>query len=179
MVGPFPDIVWSMKSYRSRAALLCLTFLATGLASASAKDAAKNAAKDHAASWSTINEKDQATLRYGDDSEESVVVFSCKPRSDAVRIFVGETDASLKPNEKTTAQVSAGSQKTTVRGRTVPNELAGVPSFMGGLEASDPLFAALTGSGDLVIKVAKSRTVVPLKSIGSKAADFSKACRKG
>lgn len=166
-----------MTSYRSRAALLCLTLLATGLAAASAKDSTKDAAKD-AATWSTINGKDQATLRYGDDSEESVVVFSCKPRSDAVRIFVGETDASLKPNEKATAAISAGSQKATVRGRTVPNELAGVPSFMGGLSASDPLFAALTGSDNLVIKVAKARTVVPLKSIGSKAADFSKACRK-
>ena len=166
-----------MTSYRSRATLLFLTFLATGLAAASAKDAAKNTAKN-ASSWSTINDKDQATLRYGDDSEESVVVFSCKPRSNAVRLFVGETDASLKPNEKTTAAISAGSQKATVRGRTVPNELAGVPSFMGGLEASDPLFAALTGSDNLVIKVAKSRTVVPLKSIGSKGADFIKACRK-
>jgi len=163
MIRPF------MTSHRSRATLLCLTILATGLAAASAKDTA---------SWSSINDKDQVTLRYGDDSEESVVVFSCKPRSDAVRLFVGETDASLKPNEKATAAISAGSQKATVRGRTVPNELAGVPSFMGGLSAADPLFAALTGSDNLVIKVAKARTVVPLKSIGSKGADFIKACRK-
>src|ERR1700748_2546938 len=63
-----------MTPYRSRTALLCLTLLATGLAATSAKEAAKNTA-----SWSVINEKDQATLRYGDDSEESVVVFSCKP----------------------------------------------------------------------------------------------------
>jgi len=162
-----------MTSHRSCAALLSLAFLATGLAVVSAKETAKNTA-----SWSTINDRVQATLRYGDDSEESVVVFSCKPRSDAVRIFVGETDASLKPNEKATAQVSAGSLKTTVRGRTVPNELAGVPSFMGGLSAADPLFAALTGSDNLVIKVAKARTVVPLKGIGGKGADFIKACRK-
>jgi hypothetical protein len=158
-----------MTSYRRSATTLCLIALATGLTAANARDTSK---------WSASSEKDQASLRYGDDSEESVVVFSCKPRSDAVRIFVGETDASLKPNEKVTASISVGSQKATVRGRTVPNELAGVPSFMGGLSAADPLFAALTGSDNLVIKVAKSRTVVPLKSIGGKAADFSKACRK-
>src|SRR5689334_15843557 len=162
-----------MTSHHSRATLLCLAILATSLAAASAMDSIKNAA-----SWSKINDKDQVTLRYGDDSEESVVVFSCRPRSDAVRIFVGETDASLKPNEKATAAISAGGQKATVRGRTVPNELAGVPSFMGGLSAADPLFAALTGSDNLVIKVAKARTVVPLKSIGGKGADFIKACRK-
>ena len=81
-----------MTSYRSRSALLCLTLLATGFAAASAKDSTKDAAKD-TATWSTINEKDQATLRYGDDSEESVVVFSCKPRSDAVRIFVRNVPA--------------------------------------------------------------------------------------
>jgi len=158
-----------MMSYRCSATMLCLIALTTGLTAANARDSSK---------WSTSSEKDQASLRYGDDSEESVVVFSCKPRSDAVRVFVGETDASLKPNEKATAAISAGSQKATVRGRTVPNELAGVPSFMGSLEASDPLFAALTGSDNLVIKVAKARTVVPLKGIGSKGADFIKACRK-
>jgi len=158
-----------MTSHRRSAITLCLIALATGPTAASARDTSK---------WSASNEKDQATLRYGDDSEESVIVFSCKPRSDAVRIFVGETGASLKPNEKTTASISAGNQKATVRGRTVPNELAGVPSFMGGLSAADPLFAALTGSDNLVIKIAKARTVVPLKSIGSKGADFIKACRK-
>jgi hypothetical protein len=162
-----------MTPYRTRTSLLCVTFLATGLAAASAKDAAKTVS-----TWSSVSEKDQATLRYGDDSEESVIVFSCKPHSDAVRIFVGETDASLKPNEKTTGLITAGGQKATLRGRTVPNELAGVPSFIGSLPATDPLFAALTSSGELVIKVAKTRTVVPLKSIGSKGADFSKACRK-
>jgi hypothetical protein len=164
-----------MTSHLSRAILFCLAGFC--LASASAKDNEKNKTKD-TSTWSVINEKDQATLRYGDDSEESVIVFSCKPQSDAVRIFVGETDASLKPNEKATGLISIGGQKATLRGRTVPNELAGVPSFMGSLPAADPLFAALTPSGALVIKVAKTRTVVPLKSIGSKGANFSKACRK-
>src|SRR5262245_39638273 len=101
-----------MTSYRSRPGLLCLTLLGASLVSASAKDTKKDT-KD-AASWSSTNEKDQVTLRYGDDSEESVVVFSCKPHSDAVRIFVGETDASLKPNEKATGLISAGGQKATL-----------------------------------------------------------------
>jgi hypothetical protein len=128
--------------------------------------------------WTVNSDSKQVSLIYGDGSEESDLIFSCKPRSNSVRIFVGETDASLKPNQKAAASFTAGSASASISGKTVPNELAGVPSFMGELAATDPLFDALGTATTIGIKVAKTAKSIPLKTMGSKAAAFSKACRK-
>ena len=134
-------------------------------------------AADDKPKWTMNSDSKQVALIYGDGSEESDLVFSCKPHSNSVRIFVGETDASLKPNVQATASVTAGGATVAVRGKTVPNEQAGVPSFVGALPATDPLFDALTGASTIALKVAKTAKEIPLKTIGSKAAAFSKACR--
>lgn len=148
---------------------LALFSVVLSLASARADDKPK---------WTMMSSSNQVTLVYGDGSEESDLVLSCKPRSNNVRIFIGETDASLKPNMKVTASVTAGAAKATVAGKTVPNELAGVPSFVGELPATDPLFDAMAGAPAIALKVAKTAKDIPLKTIGSKALAFSKACRK-
>ena len=127
--------------------------------------------------WTMNSDAKQVSLVYGDGSEESDLIFSCKPRGNSVRIFVGETDASLKPNQKATAAFTAGSASANVAGKTLPNELAGVPSFTGDLAATDPLFDALGTAPSIGIKVAKTSKSIPLKTMGSKAASFSKACR--
>ncbi len=127
--------------------------------------------------WSMTKDSSQVSLVYGDGSEESDLVLSCKPRSNSVRFFIGETDRSLKPNVKVTASVTAGSATATVAGKTVPNELAGIPSFIGDLPATDPLFDAMAGAPTIRLKVAKTAKDIPLKTLGSKAAAFSKACR--
>lgn len=127
--------------------------------------------------WTMNSDSKQVSLIYGDDLEESDLIFSCKPRSNSVRIFVGETDASIKPNQKLTASMSAGSATASVAGKTIPNELAGVPSFTGDLAATDPLFDALASAPAIAIKVAKTAKSIPLKTMGNKAAAFTKACR--
>jgi hypothetical protein len=137
-----------------------------------------SARADDKPKWTMISDKNQVSLIYGDGSEESDLVLSCKPRSNSVKIFVGETDKSLKPKMQVTATFSAGAAKATVAGRTLPNELAGVPSFTGDLPATDPLFDALASAPSISIKVAKAAKEIPLKTMGSKAAAFSKACRK-
>ena len=128
--------------------------------------------------WSMMKDSSQVSLVYGDGSEESDLVLSCKPRSNSVRFFIGETDPSLKPNMKVTVSVTAGSAKATVAGKTVPNELAGVPSFIGDLTAADPLFDAIAGAPTVRLKIAKTAKDIPLKTLGGKAVAFSKACRK-
>jgi hypothetical protein len=137
-----------------------------------------SARADDKPKWTMISDKNQVSLIYGDGSEESDLVLSCKPRSNSVKIFVGETDKSLKPKMQVTATFSAGAAKATVAGKTLPNELAGVPSFTGDLQATDPLFDALASAPSISIKVAKTAREIPLKTIGSKAGAFSKACRK-
>jgi hypothetical protein len=128
--------------------------------------------------WTLMSDKDQVSLIYGDGSEESDLILSCKPRSNSIRFFIGETDASLKPKMQVTASFTVGAAKAAVAGKTVPNELAGVPSFIGDLPATDPLFDAMTGAPAIAIKVGKTAKTIPLKTLGSKAAAFAKACRK-
>jgi len=140
--------------------------------------ACASATADDKPTWTMNSDSKQAALIYGDGSEESEIVLTCKPRSNRVRFFIGETDASLKPYRKVTASVTVGSTKVAVRGKTVPNELAGVPSFIGDMPASDPLFDAMAGAPTIAFKVAKTAKEIPLKTMGGKAAAFNKACRK-
>jgi hypothetical protein len=151
---------------------VCLLVVAASfvtIASASADDKPK---------WTMISSSNQVSLVYGDGSEESDLILSCKPRSNSVRFFIGETDASLKPKMQVTATVTVGTAKATVAGKTMPNETAGVPSFAGEMSATDPLFDAMASAPSIAVKVAKTAKDIPLKTIGSKALAFSKACRK-
>jgi hypothetical protein len=137
-----------------------------------------SAIADDKPKWKMISGSTQVSLIYGDGSEESDLVLSCKPRSNSVRFLIGETDASLKPKMQVTATVTVGTAKATVAGKTLPNELAGVPSFVGELPATDPLFDAMATAPMIAVKVAKTAKDISLKTIGSKALAFSKACRK-
>lgn len=150
-------------------AVLAVALSFTSIASARADDKPK---------WSITSDKSEVTLVYGDDSEESDLALSCKPHSNSIKIFVGETDKSLKPKMQVTATFTVGAAKAAVPGKTLPNELAGLPSFIGEIAATDPLFDAMAGAPSLSIKVAKTAKEIPLKTLGSKALAFSKACRK-
>lgn len=150
-------------------AVLAVALSFTSIASARADDKPK---------WTMTTEKNAVTLAYGDDSEETDLALICKPHSNSVSIFLGETDKSLKPKMQVTVTFTAGAAKAAVPGKTTVNELAGVPSFEGELAATDPLFDAMASAPSISIKVAKTARDIPLKTMGSKAAAFSKACRK-
>jgi len=77
-----------------------------------------------------------------------------------------------------TASLTAGRTTSKVRGKTMPNEEAGTPSFLGTLPADDPLFAALSKERVLVFVVGPSRDQVPLQDIGDKAGRLSRLCQK-
>lgn len=136
------------------------------------------ASADDKPKWTMISNGSQVSLVYGDGSEESDLVLNCKLHGNSVRLFIGETDASLRPKMQVTTFVTVGAAKASVVGKTVPNELAGVPSFVGELPATDPLFDAMANAPTITLKVAKTAKDIPLKTIGSKALAFSKACRK-
>jgi hypothetical protein len=161
-----------------RKPILMRRFAPSSIALALSLAAIVSAHADNKPKWTMISNSNQASLVYGDGSEESDLVLSCKLRSNSVRFFIGETDASLKPKMQVTASVTVGAAKASVAGKTVPNELAGVPSFVGELPATDPLFDAMARAPAIALKVAKTAKEIPLKTIGSKALAFSKACRK-
>ncbi|WP_363346509.1 hypothetical protein [Methylocystis echinoides] len=113
------------------------------------------------------------------ESDYITIVFSCKPKSGAVDVFISETNKKLKPGRKATATLAAGEAKATFPGKLLVNEDAGVPSFEGSLPAKEPLFAALAGgAATLAITVGASTDTETLKGAAEKFAKFNAACAK-
>ena len=124
-------------------------------------------------------EADHPRLDYGtDNAEDTPIAFSCKAGRGRVEVWINETSKGVKPGRSMTASLTAGRTVSKVRGKTLPNEEAGTPSFLGTLPANDPLFAALSKERIFVFVVGPSREQVPLRDIGDKADRFSRLCQK-
>ena len=129
--------------------------------------------------WRLTAEENEHRLVYGTDNDEDMpIVFACKAGAGAVDITVSETGKGVKAGRSMTASLNAGKTSAKVRGKTMANEDAGTPSFLGTLPARDALFAALAKEQTLVIAVGPSRERIPLGDIGDKAEQFSRACQK-
>jgi hypothetical protein len=129
--------------------------------------------------WRLKIDRQDSVLAYGSDNEEDTpIAFLCKAGSGVVRVLIGETSEAVKPDQAATASLTAGSVTAKVRGKTTPNEEAGVPSFSGTLPASDRLLAALSKAPLLVFTVGPSRQQVPLAEIGDKGSRLIGQCAK-
>ena len=122
---------------------------------------------------------DQPRLDYGTDNpEDTPIAFYCEAGRGRVEVWINETSNGVKPRRSMTASLTAGRTTAKVRGKTMPNEEAGTPSFLGTLPAGDALFAALSKERILVFVVGPSRDQVPLQDIGDKAGRLSRLCQK-
>ena len=122
---------------------------------------------------------DQPRLDYGTDNpEDTPIAFYCEAGRGRVEVWINETSNGVKPRRSMTASLTAGRTTSKVRGKTMPNEEAGTPSFLGTLPADDALFAALSKERILVFVVGPSRDQVPLRDIGDKAGRLSRLCQK-
>jgi hypothetical protein len=129
--------------------------------------------------WRLADEAGESRLAYGtDNAEDTPIAFSCKMGGGSVVVWINETGKGVKANRSMTASLIGGRTTAKVKGKTLPNEEAGTPSFQGEMPASDPLFAALAKERTLAFVVGPSRDKVPLKEIGDKAERFSRACAK-
>jgi hypothetical protein len=156
----------------SRLALLGLFILVGTSALLRAEDFEKR-------TWRLTDEADEPRLDYGTDNVEDIpIAFSCRAGRVLVDVWINETGHGVKPDRSMTASLTAGRTTSKVRGKTLPNEEAGTPSFEGTQPANDPLFAALSKERVLVFVVRPSRDEVPLQDIGDKAHRFSRLCRK-
>jgi hypothetical protein len=137
------------------------------------------AEKSEKRTWRLTVEADQARLDYGSNNpEDTPIAFSCKAGRGLVDVWINETSTGVKPGRTMIAALTAGGTTSKVRGKTLPNEEAGTPSFRGTLPADDPLFADLPKQRLLVFVVGPSRDQVPLRDLGNKADRFSRLCQK-
>jgi hypothetical protein len=129
--------------------------------------------------WRLTVEAAGPVLGYGtDNAEDTPISFSCKAGGGLVDVWINETSHGVTPGRSMTASLTAGSTVSKVRGKTLPNEEAGTPSFLGTQPASDPIFAALSKERLLVFEVGPSRDQVPLEDIAGKAERFRRLCEK-
>jgi hypothetical protein len=129
--------------------------------------------------WRLTVEANEPRLDYGTNNpEDTPIAFSCKAGRGLVNVWINETGKGVRPGRSMIASLTAGRTTSKVRGKTLPNEEAGTPSFEGTLPASDPLFATLSKERVLVFVVGPSRGQVPLRDIGDKADRFSRLCQK-
>ena len=137
------------------------------------------AAESEKRTWRLTVEADQPRLAYGTDNvEDTPIAFSCKSGQGVVDLWINETSTGVKPNRSMIASLTAGRTTSKVRGKTLPNEEAGSPSFEGTLRADDPLFVTLPKERILVFVVGPARERVPLGGIGNKADQFRRLCQK-
>jgi hypothetical protein len=129
--------------------------------------------------WRLTVEANEPRLDYGTNNpEDTPIAFSCTAGRGVVDVWINETGNGVKSGRSMTAALTAGRTTSQARGKTLPNEEAGTPSFQGTQPASDPLFATLSKERTLVLVVGPSRQQVPLRDIGDKADRFSRLCRK-
>lgn len=127
------------------------------------------------------NDQTSASLIFGsrESAEDISVAFTCTRGSGTIRLFVAETGETLKPGQKVSVTLTAGTGKVDAEGEVVPNEMAGGTSSNVDLPASAPVFATMTeAAGTLEIAVADAEISLPLKGIGTKATDLAAVCRK-
>jgi hypothetical protein len=159
--------------------LVCGSFVA--LTGSAMGHAPANAKEERVWTLSGLEMKkpDSISLAYAaPESDYVTFVFSCKPQSGGVSLFVSETSAKLKPGKKATAEISVAATKARAEGKLMPNEDAGVPSFEGTLPAGDPIFAAMSAGGTLAVAVGPARETAPLKGAADKFGKFAAACAK-
>ena len=131
------------------------------------------------ATWRLTGEVNEPRLHYGNNNpEDTPIAFSCTARRGLVEVWINDTGNGVKPGRSMTASLTAGRTVSQVRGKTLPNEEAGTPSFQGTQPANDPLFATLSKERILIFVVGPSRQQVPLRDMGNKADRFSRLCQK-
>jgi hypothetical protein len=138
---------------------------------------AKQPAPDKPVWNSTVQGNEASLVFMTPGSDETELTFSCRTKSGRIDFFVGDASP-LKPNVPQTGSFIVGRISFNFAGRTIPNELSGTSSFKGSMPGDAPIFTALTGDGNLEIRIGKSSQKLPLKTIRDHAPRFAASCRK-
>jgi len=110
--------------------------------------------------------------------ENIAISLSCAKKGKAIVVFVSETDPKLKPGQKLRVILSAGGVNSVTQGRTLANQLAGVPSVKVTLSVKRRLFSGMNDKATLTIRAGGWLGSFPLKGIGNRLKTLLAACGK-
>lgn len=128
--------------------------------------------------WMLGHEGNRPALLYGRQSGEDITLsFSCEPKAGLVRVFAYAIPArGMKTGDGGRLRLSNGLARLEVAATAVPSEKNPHDIDLGGTtRVSARLFALFKGD-TIVLEVPGRTTGFSLKTIGTKAAAFERAC---
>lgn len=164
-----------MIRHRSINVLSAFTMILLAAAPAQARDG-----------WFGSSRKGDATIFYGDvpkqgepaNAETIALSLGCGKAKGTVSLFVTETNDKLKPGQAIRVIIAINGASHTAPGRTLANELAGVPSVQATFPATAKPFALVTESGTLALAAGAWTAKFALRGIGARMARLIRECGK-
>ena len=120
--------------------------------------------------------------RAGERANEETIqlALTCARNSTGIEISVSETSKALKPDKRVTVKLSAGGVSASATGKTLANELAGIPSLSVTFPATSSVFVAMKANRTLGISVGRWRSRTSPRGIGNRMTRLLADCqRKG
>ena len=96
----------------------------------------------------------------------------------SIVVFVSESSEKLKPGKNVRVVLTAAQVNSTTMGKTLPNELAGIPSIEVTYPVTARVFAAMTEKATLRIGAGGWSKTIPLKGLGNRMKTLLETCRK-
>jgi len=160
---------------RSGFSLLVAALVAVPVSAAQARDGWFGAEKPgaRAVNYGAIPPKGEAA-----NPETIYLRISCSKDGRFLDVFVAETSAALKPGRQVRVTMSAKGVKTSVAGRTLANQLAGVPSLQFRISISASVLAAMTPQGTLRLSAGRWREATSLGGIGGQLKTVLRSCQR-
>jgi len=129
--------------------------------------------------WLVNQGEGNATLVYGstETGEDYSFFLSCNNKKKEAEMTVYQDIEGAKVGQPLTIQISVGSAKVALKGKTSTDEMSG---FIFGLAkniAVKPVLAVLKASGPAIVKMGEVTTNLPEKGRAEALAKFAKACK--
>jgi hypothetical protein len=108
---------------------------------------------------------------------DTVIIFSCTPRSGDIVVHVPLTAGKAKADEGQSLSLTIGGVKSSFAGVVVENE-DGSKVVQVTVPARNPMFSALSSPGGMRIETKVLAKNVTLRGIGDKLKQFLGSCKK-
>ena len=106
------------------------------------------------------------------------ISLNCNKSRDAIYVLLSESSKQLKPNKSVRVTISAAGVSSSAMGKTLPNELAGIPSLEILLPLDAAVLRAMLNASSLTIRVDTWKSTTTLQGIAGRLKALLKACSK-
>lgn len=136
--------------------------------------------------WFGADKPGARALYYGEvpapgeqpNAETIYLSLACADKGNAIEVWVSESSNKLIPGRKLRVVLSAAGVSSAAMGKTVANELAGIPSIRASYPPAAAVFAAMTETASLRISTGGWRSSTPAKGLGKRLKTLLAACGK-